>query len=306
MVTIQKKRIRNISHHLPKEFQDKAVIVGIREDQATRAQIERTGLTWPLTVGETILPAVIGPITRFNALGREIAQRDQPKETHYREMEFTRSEWHGKDRVETTSCVWIPYQRYPRVVIPPPGVEILVGKSPDNTITIQSSALLCAEKNFGEIGHVVNLFLELFGVCNIFLEGDNPHTIPLVKRLNWVVLPPGTWPWEKLRKTIKENSLVQRPKTFAAALNRFELINELKPTFVATGNGGYRGYLVFGFPDKGLFVLESQATNNAIYVFGDDWAFLSQLTKAEIISGHKHIKRIIHSPSWHSELLKLF
>lgn len=306
MVTIQQKRVRNINHYLPKEFQDKVIIIGIREDQAMRTQVERAGLTWPLTVGDAILPAIIGPITRFNALGREIAQRDQPKETHYRDMEFTRSEWHGQERVETTSCVWIPYQKYPRVVIPPPGVEILVGKSPDDTIIIQSVPLFCTEKNFGAIGHVVNLFLELFGVCNIFLEGNNPHTLPLIKHLNWVVLPPGTWPWEKLRKTIEANSLIQRPKTFAAALNRFELINRLKPSFVATGNGGYRGYLVFGFPDKGLFVLESQTANNAIYIFGHDWAFLSRLTKAEIISGHKHIKRIIHSPSWYLELSKLF
>lgn len=306
MVTIQQKRVLNIASYLPQEFQEKDILVGVLGSQITKDQVLRTGLSWPLVVGETIVPPIIGPITRFNAQGKEVPQRDKPKETHYRDMEFTRHEWHGKDRVEVTDCVWIPYKKYPRKVILPPGLEISVAQNPNGTQSIVAKHIKCTTKNFGEIEHAVNVFLELFAISNIYLRGETPRVVPTVKMLNWKVLPPGRYPWDVLKAAIHANQLHQPPKTFAATLNRFEKITALKPDFQAIGQGGYLGYVVFGFESKNIYILESQRVNNAIYLFGESWETLSRLSKAEILAGKLNIARIIHSPKWYAELLKHF
>lgn len=304
MITIQQKRVLSVAGHLPQDFQGKEILLGVLESQITKNQVMQIGLTWPLVLGETILPSIIGPITRFNAQGKEIPQRDKPKETHYRDMEFTRHEWHGKDRVEVTDCVWIPYQKYPRKNIPPPGLEIMVSQSSDGTVSLGVKSFKCSISNFNDIEHGINVFLESFGICNVYLRGQNPHAIPIVKNLNWEILPPGKYPWEVLKKAIIDNQLRLRPKTFAAVLNRFEKITALNPDFMGKGKGGYQGYVVFGFKAKNIFVLESQRVNNAIYILDENWKTLSQFTKAEILAGKKNIARIIHAPNWYPELLK--
>lgn len=304
MVSIQQKRILNVAKYIPQHFHDKEIVTGVFQSQITKNQVEKIGLSWPLIIGEVITPSIIGPVTRFNAQGKGIPQRDKPKETHFRDMEFTRTEWHGKDRVETTDCVWISYQKYPRKSISPPSLEISVTSSENGTISLTAKPFNCTNSKFNEIEHAVNMFLEIFGTCNIFLRGVTPQLVPVTKRLNWKILPPGKYPWEIVKKAIIDNQLRQPPKTFAAALNRFEKIHALNPDFHVIGQGGYQGYVVFGFQARKLFVLESQRVNNAIYILGEDWEILSQYSKAEILSGKKHIARIIHTPNWHSELLK--
>lgn len=302
MIEIKQARVTNISSHLTQNLLNHSVIVGIRLDQIYEGQIQRAGFQAQLEIGQSILPRISGPVSRFNSQGKEIPLRDQPMETLYRDMEFTRSEWHGPDRVEVTDCVWIPYKRYPRQKIPAPEIHFNVIQSSDGTRMIVGEYCDCVPTNFAKIKHTVNLFLEIFGACFILEKDENPLIMPKMKKLYWDVLPPGVYPWDRIRGKIAESLERQAPKALAAALNRFEAINSLKPDFTAVGNGGYRGYVVFGFTDNKLYVLDSQKPNNAIYVFGEDWQPLSQLTKAEILEGNLHIHRIIHTQRWFSEL----
>jgi hypothetical protein len=304
MITIHQKRVLNVAKYLPEQFVGRSIVIGVLQSQVTREQLSRIGLNEPLNVGEKILPSIIGPITRFNAQGKEIPQRNKPKETHYRDMEFTRHEWHGKDRVEVTGCVWIPYRKYPRKIISPPSIELNVTQSTDGKISISAPSLKYTASNHSEIEHSINLILEIFGVCNVYLHGETPLVIPITKRLNWKLLPPGNMPWDRLKQSILASRSQQAPKAYAAALERFEKINALGPDFRATGQGGYQGYVVFGFSQKNIFILESQQVNNAIYILGNDWNTISQQTKAEIIANNKCIARIIHTPKWYEELVK--
>jgi hypothetical protein len=60
--------------------------------------------------------------------------------------------------------------------------------------------------------------------------------------------------------------------------------------------------VVFGFPEENIYVVESAFYGNATYVFRQDWEQLSQLTKAEIITGSLHTDRIIHTQGWEHRL----
>ena len=63
--------------------------------------------------------------------------------------------------------------------------------------------------------------------------------------------------------------------------------------------------MVFGFPKKGIYLLESVHLGNATYIFGDDWEKLSKLSKKEILDENLHKDRIVHRKLWHFNIMKI-
>ena len=68
------------------------------------------------------------------------------------------------------------------------------------------------------------------------------------------------------------------------------------------GRGGFSGYVVFGFPEKNIYVLESAYTGNATYIFDERWEQLSKMTKAEILNEQLQTDRIIHRVGWNRRI----
>lgn len=83
---------------------------------------------------------------------------------------------------------------------------------------------------------------------------------------------------------------------------RHEAISAFKPKFVAVGRGGFDGYVIFGFPSKFLYILESTQVNNATYVLDRNWEELSTMTKAELLNNNLHRERLIHRENWFAQL----
>jgi hypothetical protein len=154
--------------------------------------------------------------------------------------------------------------------------------------------------------HCINLFRDLFGECDILTEDLAPFTGLKVRRLNWDVLPKGEMPWSRLQERMNPVVRALGERTAPAADFRLRLLaEEHSPDFAAVGRAGFHGYLIFGFKDSGIYVLESLFYGNATYVFGEDWERLSQMTKAEILEGDLQKDRIIHRDGWDSAMRKL-
>ena len=105
-------------------------------------------------------------------------------------------------------------------------------------------------------------------------------------------------PWSRLKKSLVELLNQASIENKEDSLKRFEYINGFSPDFVATGNGGFNDYVVFGFTDRNLYVLENSYAGNATYIFNKDWEILSQLSKAEILSEKLQEHRLIHRRNW--------
>jgi hypothetical protein len=256
--------------------------------------------------GTAVLPAAIGPVSRYNAEGRYDVHRDQPMETAYRQAEWHWTEWHGPYEVEKTGIVDVPYERYPRTFLHPPSVELVMATDDMGSRLILADRVTYKPENLGRILHVVNLLLELFGECNVMdADLDSIHQ-PAITRINWTILPQGRMPWSTLRKELDPIVLKEAKGRQPVLWYRLEAVDAHKPEFVAVGNGGFSGYLIFAFPDKNLFVLECVRYGNATYVFGDDWERLSQMTKAEILDEGLQQDRLIHRLGWRTALDRLF
>lgn len=304
MILIKQKRIRNVERYLPSELSGKEITFVVNINKFDTSFLDERGFKAPIQKGQCILPSVIGSISRFNADGKEIPLRNEDKETKYRDFEFTRFEWHGRDKVEVTDSVWIPYKRYPRQFIKPPSIELSVIENNIGEVLIKSPSIIYNGNSKNETLHIINLMLELFGECHVFEAKNQDFEITNTKKLHWEVLPKGELPWEQVEVAIRHNKRKQAKKSFEASIIRFKEINTLKPDFHAVGSGGYQGYVVFGFNDKNLYVFESQFSNNATYIFDKDWEELSRLTKAEIIAENLHVDRLIHNPKWSNNIRK--
>ena len=300
---IKQTRIMNLSKlsHVEK---GEIIRIGVNNLERFEDKLLEIGFSIPIKPGDTILPKVVGPVSDRNANGDYEVHKDQEKETCCRMIEWTYKQWAGRgETTEVTEYTTVPYERYPRTFIPPQSIELtVVDKDEDEELIIVSPKITFSQENKDEIVHIVNLFLEIFGECQVFNNKNQAIKMPDLVKLNWEVLPKGKMPWEKRKKQVKE--FINRAKGTNKAVieRRLEEINKYDPDFTAIGKGGFNGYLVHGFVDENIYVLESIYTNNATYIIEDDWEEISKLTKAQILDNDLHKERIIHTKSWFKKI----
>ncbi len=304
---IRGKRIRSLDKYFKAIESGATIIIGISDIEAHAAKLKLAGFTGDLNVGETILPSSrFGPRSRYNANGDYEIHRDQPKETLTRLVDWEWEEWHGQYTVTQSKLVDVPYERYPRTFLPPPSVELRIATNEGGAKVVVCPGVVLSEENEETLLHTGNLFLEIFEECQIFTTNLEQIVRGPIVRLNWEVLPPGKRPWDKMRQEVKpivDQQESEQKKTLI--WRRFESVNSYEPDFLAVGRAGFSGYIVFGFGDRSLYVLESIHLGNATYVFGEDWETLSQMTKAEILNQDLQVARLIHNTNWDANLQEL-
>jgi hypothetical protein len=303
---ISKKRIRNLDRYARGLNEGQEIVLVVPVNQVELDRVKQIGFSDNFDSGETVLPTDIGPISEFNSEGKYIIHKDQDMETVYRQQEWKWKEFRGKyDTVEKSKIAEIPYQRYPRTFVAPPAIELSIATQNDGLKLIVSPTLKYEHVSEENLLHAINLFLELFNFCE--LRNSNLESVirvPVTK-LNWDVLPKGKKPWGELKPLLEKLRESTTDGNKAVIDKRFESINVHSPEFVALGKAGFSGYVVFGFPEKNLYILESNQTNNATYIFEENWELLSSLTKAEILNDKLHKNRIVHRESWFSEMNKI-
>jgi len=300
------KRKRKIDKRLAFLIEGKKVNMGVPVNEDNRQILKKIGFTETLSEGETVLPIYNGPISIFNAEGKYLIHKDQPMETAYRQREWTWKQWAGYHETETQSkIVDVPYKRYPRTFISPPSTELSIVKNREGKKYVIAPGQLIEVSNSERLLHIINLFLEIFGYCEILTEDLEDYVLKNVRRLNWEVLPPGKWPWNKIKDKVLPIIQQTNEQKQTVVIHRLKTITKFEPDFSAIGHAGFRGYIIFGFTKKNIYTLESIFTGNATYVFGEKWESLSQLTKAEILEEALQKDRIIHRKKWVKSIEKL-
>ena len=253
--------------------------------------------------GDTILPTPMGPVSHRNAHGHYVVRKDLPKEYRYvRTIEWSWQEFNGPyDRVERTDDKDIYQRCYPRDFYPPPSSELTIMEL-SGQLLIVSEELINFSANEKRILHIINLFLELFGECDIRYADLQTITPVEIRKVNWIFLPPGQYPWSRVRQHVNQVLGNKSPSSANPILHRFDKLDSLKPATIYVGRGGFRYYVAYIFERKGLAVLESVMLNNATYVFDQDWERLSQMTKAEILQANLQYDRIIHTKNWYDRI----
>jgi hypothetical protein len=83
-------------------------------------------------------------------------------------------------------------------------------------------------------------------------------------------------------------------------------IHSLGPNETYVGIAEFEGYVVSCFSRAATAVLDCPVMGNAIYVFGENWKYLSRLTKSDLLNGRRRdFDRIIHNGEWFLRLKSL-
>lgn len=255
--------------------------------------------------GEAFLPNKIGRYSTINADGKEIVRRDLAKEIVTQAFYYTRYEFHGRNnRVEIEDMAWRSYSRYPRETLPAQNVHV-------NCIETDGEKNLVIAFNNNEdkdlLLHKLNLALEIFGStldCHIQAQDGLVQLPQTVSFVNWEILRSGSLSQQDLRNKIKQTISKKLSKTVRPVIEkRLDKITSYAHSEVVLGIGGYKGYVIYHFPQKSISVLESDRPNNATYIFDYKlWKSLSQMTKTEIINGGLAQQRLIHDRNWETAI----
>jgi len=301
---INKKYIHNVSNYLGLIEAGAAFRVTLEIDESNKDRVlQQIGFSVHVESASTVLPSSIGPVSRFNAEGKWVPLRDEPKESRFiRTVKWRWKQWAGKNDYEEMEDERDIYRDcYVRDFIEPPSVELTYVEREGHHLII--SPILIKEPAYDEkIRHVINLFLELFGGCELLHKNLSPFIAIETQRVNWQMLPEGEYPWPRveghLRGTLKPRSQDMQEMI----LDRQKTICEQGAKKCYVGLGGFSDYIAYLSESKKLVVLESIRKDNAIYVFGKNWKDFSKLSKAEVLSNNYHQCRIIHVKGWKEKL----
>jgi hypothetical protein len=303
MLITGKKRINSCNKYLSHLAEGDIAYIGLPITEDILSKLREIGFN-DLNAGEAIVPSPeFGPVSKFNANGKEVPQRHLPMETAYRQQYWEWKDWNG---THYSRIVDVPYKRYPRKWIPAPWIELTIIQSEGKKFVLAGEAVVKGQTSEEDIIHRINLMLEIFKRVEILQENLERYEIPKIKRLGWDILPAGNMPWEQFKKHLAP--VLERASKGKKMIitDRLETISMYQPDFHAIGTNGYRGYIIFGFTKLNLYIFENAQYGNATYVFEGDWETLSRMTKAEIIAGNLYKHRFIHSEGWKKQIASLF
>lgn len=299
---IKQSRINSLKHFSVIKEEAPFMLV-VNNVERFLEKVVKFGFGSDLRPGSKILPATFNRYALKNAEQYVTINRSLPKEDYYQTVYWTRNEWAGRGETrEVTGFTDIKRQRYHRDFHLPYSVECTLYEE-NGVKSICSDKMIFSNQNKDKIINTVNMLLGLFGECEIISDQVALKGKPI--HLSWDILPPGKYLWSKVKADIGEIITNRNITQQHMMLRSCESINNLGPDFVAYGRAGFKGYAVFGFVHKNLYILESVIPNNATYIFEKDWEELSKLSKAEILDFKLHKARIVHNSNWKKEFNKV-
>ncbi len=305
---IKQKRVKSINRVLNPLLPNTRFRVVVVTENLPEGKLIEIGFSESFRSGDSILPTAAGTVSDYNANGRYIIRRDLPKEVRYvTTIEWTWEEWDGPYSTVTRTDDRDVYREcYQRDFHQPPAAELTIIDH-NGQLLVVSEELTNIQTQGERSLHIINLFLELFGECEIRHTDLQTITPPNIRKVNWALLPPGKYPWSQLQNHVTQVLVKKTPRYANPIYRRLEKLASFNPEEVYVGKGGFRSYVAYLFKAKGITVLESIMLDNATYVFDENWQKVSQMTKAQILQDNLHLERIIHTKNWSSridELLK--
>ncbi|EOW9868739.1 hypothetical protein ACO2DJ_004636, partial [Shigella boydii] len=261
--------------------------IAFTENQLKSGALEHLGIYFDNGVNAyetSVIPDPLqGKYSLKNVFGEEIVRKDLPKETHYTEIESPN--W--GDRSNGTHTVRLPYEKYPRDIIPPTLIAIEINhKQPSDShfiFNFRVTRILDKQSNKfdDELLFDLNLLQENLGKCGIE-DADKPiSTYADTLIVSWEIFPPGSKE-ETLARIFRGKNITSDKKNVAE--NRYDFFMSLEPKKIVTGNSTFSNYIGAMLEDD-LVVFENIEYGNAIYILYDNWDDISKLSRIDLLSG---------------------
>ena len=288
---IIKKRI--ISLDFLDKYKNDDIKIGIH---VTNNEYEKLGIK-EFVEGTAIQPSPeLGINCNRNSNGYSFPDKTKPKEDRIvNTIYWTWQDWGGNEHGDYFD---VSRKVYPRVEIPASNIEFLLTKNNSGESFILANINSKADKQI--VKQTINMFLEIFGFCEIFNEDlDLVDIHNKIKRCNWELLPPGVRAIA-LTSANKEKERNNKKRPDYNQL-RLDTLSSYGPFEIFVGSGGFTGYHAFVF--ENTCFLENAYYGNATYIVPTDTSqALSQLSKHEALAPADVIDKVNHTKEWFDKI----
>lgn len=277
---------------------DKFYVGLLFDDVLKKDTLEKYGIPTEFREEESFMPNAKGTTTRANKNGKYV--RKEPYEWTTKKVHVAYRNKQGRAiEYDRSFNVYVKILRHKYEIklsytINKHGVKMLV------------SPLLTFEQNNDsntKNTHIINLFLEIFGEFEIYTSSLEP-ALAFTDKYDFEVLPKGVMDEEDIRYyTEGARRFIRKEEEVKAYQKRLQVLNEYKPQIVGKGSLGFWGYIVFGFPEANIVLLESMYKKNATYIFDlDKFELLISKNKQDILINHLEKFRFMHNKNWENRI----
>ena len=238
-----------------------------------------------------------GPWSRKNADGWTEVHRDQPKETY----SYYITTPNFGDPTKGYHDIYIEKMRYPRThhgakmlafqfqLVDEDGQRVLEC-SLDKHLEVDSPSFR------DDLFYQLNVFCENCGNLDVLIE-DEPRQVH-VQRINWEIFQ--SMPLEDLQvhliRGVRDPERQEQIKEVVAA--RYRFFRSLSPSRYIVGADAFTQYFGAVFNERAV-LFECVNYGNAIYLLGEDWEQLTQLSRTQLLTTPGlRFERIVHRGRW--------
>ena len=300
MNKLKKHRILKSEKILPAYLEESSTfyVVLAFEDYLKNPFLNKYGL--PHRPSNDFTPLPKGSVTKANLKGKFVRKHPEEKEDKKVHIKYTRKKDGAKIEYDRIFNVYV------KELLHHYNISLSLKENAEGQKMIVSPLLIFDNSPAQNIKntHVINLFCELFNSYEI-LTPSFEFAIPFNKQFEQELLPKG-----KLNEAKNFDELVEvagrviggADKTHAF-IERLKVIREYNPDILGKGAMGFRGYIILGFSDSGVVILEHLYHGNATYIFdANDYEKKIIKDKQEVLENGLYEKRFFHHDNWEPKI----
>lgn len=295
-----RKRIRNIENHL-KFFLSKNeyYYLGIPYEEYQKSNLlSKYNLPEVFPSQKySVQPSPKGSVTKSNINGKYTRQKPEVFEIIMRRIDYIRK----KDRKRVIYDR--EYRVYKKILLHKYNAKFYFVVNQHGEKLIVSEKLKYDELDSVKSIHIANMFNEIFNFFEIYDKDLNP-AINFNTKFDQLILPSGTLDDNNFDELIEINKRFIKDEVKQKAFQkRLQLIKTYKPDIRGKGPSGFLGYLVFGFPDIDIVILENMYYGNATYVFTNKNFEKNMMNDKQTVLNNKlYEKRFFHNENWEKSI----
>jgi predicted transcriptional regulator len=217
---LKQTRIRDTKKLLSNVKPGETFVLGIEIDDEIEKILDAIAKNVEIGFDYLIFPdPELGIMSKRNAVGEFIPQKNLPKEVAYRAQEWELTDWGGYLH---SGVSYVPYQRYQRIFNAPQELRIgLVETNRNQQIVIVNKEMINDPGNRESIIFGANLMLEIFGEVDTYLVNKDSGIIlsQNMNCVNWEILPRGQQIWEHVRNRTQSKVSSSELQLMSISLN---------------------------------------------------------------------------------------
>lgn len=293
----KKTRIKNANKYLPFLLkEDEYFYVGLLfEDFIKSTDLKKYNLTDKFNDNSRFIPPAKGSTTRNNINGKYVRKQPEEKTTKRVHLNYNRKDGTHVE-FDRNYNVYVKVLQHKYNI----GINYKVNKHGQKVVVSDKLTYNNKIENIQKNTHVINVFCEISNDFEIF-NIDYEPAIHFNKKFEEDILPQGSLENHNVFEELTEfaGRYTKNNDEKRAFQKRLHILKEFQPDIRGKGPNNFFGYIVFGFSDLGIAVLETMYSDNATYIFKmSDYETNAIQDKQTVLQNKAMLKRIYHYDDW--------